>query len=163
MLLLDALTLSVTNIIQAHKAPLAAVAFNPAGTLLATASDKGTVIRVFGVPNGDKVAQFRRGTYNARIFSINFNAVSTLLSVSSDSDTVHIFKLVKAGAKSQPGQAAKKAIVGARDSGDFDDDVSSTNSSVGRFPGTQPGGYEAYIDQKRASSGGFGCAGSHFS
>lgn len=37
--------------------------------------------------------QFRRGTREAKIYSINFNAVSTLLAVSSAHDTVHIFKL----------------------------------------------------------------------
>lgn len=149
VLLLDSLTLSVTNIIQAHKTPLAAIAFNSTGTLLATASDKGTVIRVFGVPNGDKIAQFRRGTKHARIFSISFNAVSTLLSVSSDTDTVHIFKLVKDGAPAKT--AAAVAARKGRQASEIDDDVSSTGSSAARFGGQQ-GGYEAFIDQKRAAS-----------
>ncbi|GAA97103.1 uncharacterized protein L969DRAFT_96982 [Mixia osmundae IAM 14324] len=96
VLLLDALSLSVTNIIQAHKAPLAVLTFNAQGTLLATSSDKGTVIRVFSTPNGDKVAQFRRGSYPARIFSISFDATSSLVCVSSDTETVHIFKLLRA-------------------------------------------------------------------
>ena len=60
---------------------------------MATASDKGTVIRVWSVPGAEKLYQFRRGTREARIYSINFNAVSTLLAVSSAHDTVHIFKL----------------------------------------------------------------------
>jgi autophagy-related protein 18 len=61
--------------------------------MLATASDKGTVVRVFSVPDAKKLWQFRRGSSSARIWSINFNLSSTLLSVSSDSSTIHIYKL----------------------------------------------------------------------
>ena len=48
---------------------------------------------MFSVPTGQKVYQFRRGTYPARIYSISFNLASTLLAVSSDTDTIHIYKL----------------------------------------------------------------------
>lgn len=54
---------------------------------------QGTVIRVFTIPGAEKVYQFRRGTYAAKIYSMSFNLVSTLLCVSSDTETVHIFKL----------------------------------------------------------------------
>jgi autophagy-related protein 18 len=37
-------SLTVSQIIRAHKAPISALALNSTGTLLATASDKGTVI-----------------------------------------------------------------------------------------------------------------------
>jgi autophagy-related protein 18 len=48
---------------------------------------------VFAIPSADKVYQFRRGSYSAKIYSMSFNLVSTLLCVSSDTETVHIFKL----------------------------------------------------------------------
>jgi len=121
VLLFDALSLSVTNIIQAHKTTLACLAFNPSGTLLATASDKGTVVRVFGVPNGDKVAEFRRGAYPARIFSLAFNAVSSLLCVSSDSDTVHIFKLASTSNGLRNGAAVGSRHTLGRSVSDLDD------------------------------------------
>ncbi|KAI0235473.1 autophagy protein [Massospora cicadina] len=89
--------LQVINVIQAHKSTLSLLSINPTGTMLATASDKGTVIRVFSLPGGQKLYQFRRGTYAARIYSINFNMVSSLLCVSSDTDTVHIFRLGNTG------------------------------------------------------------------
>ncbi|KAI9315554.1 WD40-repeat-containing domain protein [Dichotomocladium elegans] len=89
----DALSLQIVNIVQAHKSPVSNITMNSEGTLVATASEKGTVIRVFSVPGADKVYQFRRGTYPARIFSMSFNLVSSLLCVSSDTETVHIFKL----------------------------------------------------------------------
>lgn len=93
LLLFDAIRLQAIHILQAHKSPLSCVAFNYDGTMVATASDKGTVIRVFSVPTGEKLFQFRRGTYPARIYSICFNLQNTLLCVSSATDTVHVFKL----------------------------------------------------------------------
>ncbi|KAI9295150.1 WD40 repeat-like protein [Neoconidiobolus thromboides FSU 785] len=93
IIIFDTLSLSVVNIIHAHKSSISYMCINPEGTMLATASDKGTVIRVFSLPSGQKLFQFRRGSYNAKIYSISFNMVSSLLCVSSDTDTVHIFRL----------------------------------------------------------------------
>lgn len=157
MVLFDALSLSVTNIIQAHKSPLAHLSLNSTGTLLATASDKGTVIRVFSVPNGDKVAQFRRGTYGARIFSIAFNPVSSLLAVSSDTETVHIYKLALGEAKRKAGGGASSRAEQARraaqqSSYDNDEDDESQTGSLDRYnteAGRAASGFDAYIDSKR--------------
>ncbi|KAL8693602.1 MAG: hypothetical protein Q9218_001602 [Villophora microphyllina] len=93
VLIFDALNLQAINVIEAHRSPLSCICLNDAGTLLATASDKGTIIRVFAVPSAKKLYQFRRGSMPSRIYSMAFNATSTLLCVSSASDTVHIFKL----------------------------------------------------------------------
>ncbi|KAG0055950.1 autophagy protein [Gryganskiella cystojenkinii] len=93
VLIFNALTLQVVNIVQAHKTSVSNISINAEGTMLATASDKGTVIRIFSIPNAQRLYQFRRGSQSARIFSLSFNLVSTLLCVSSDTDTVHIFKL----------------------------------------------------------------------
>lgn len=80
-------------IIPAHKSALSCISFSYSGKMIATASDKGTIIRVFLSQSGDILYQFRRGTYPAHIYSINFNITNTFLCVSSDSETVHIFKL----------------------------------------------------------------------
>ncbi|GAA5912117.1 hypothetical protein JCM5296_000801 [Sporobolomyces johnsonii] len=157
VLLFDAVSLSVTNIIQAHKSPVAHVSLNQQGTLLATASDKGTVIRVFSLPNGDKVHEFRRGSYPARIYSISFNAVSSLLCVSSDTETVHIFKLTGGG---KADKAKKPSLQGgaagaARSAVDWEsgeDRFGSANG--GSDAGSTVGGYEALIDSKRAANAG---------
>jgi len=80
-------------IINAHNNLIAAICFDRNTTLLATASHKGTVIRVFGL-DGKKVYELRRGlTRNANISSITFNSNGEFLVVSSNTQTVHIFKL----------------------------------------------------------------------
>ncbi|RVX66832.1 Autophagy-related protein 18 [Exophiala mesophila] len=93
VLIFDAVKLEAVNVVEAHRSPLSCIAFNNEGTILATASDKGTIIRVFSIPDGHKLYQFRRGSMPSRIYSMAFNITSTLLCVSSATETVHIFKL----------------------------------------------------------------------
>lgn len=92
-MLFDANEMQEIKVIPAHQAPLSCIAMNAEGTLLATASEKGTVIRVFALPSAQKLYQFRRGSMPARIHCMSFNATSTLLCVSSATETVHIFRL----------------------------------------------------------------------
>lgn len=93
VLLFDTVKLEAMNVVEAHRSPLSAVTFNNEGTMMATASDKGTIIRVFSVPDAHKLYQFRRGSMPSRIYSMAFNITSTLLCISSATETVHIFKL----------------------------------------------------------------------
>ncbi|GJQ72347.1 hypothetical protein Trydic_g3434 [Trypoxylus dichotomus] len=79
--------------ISAHEANVSCIALNLQGTRLATASEKGTLIRVFDTIQGQKIAELRRGANQASIYCINFNNTSTCLCVSSDHGTVHIFSL----------------------------------------------------------------------
>jgi len=136
VLIFDTRTLTVVNVVQAHKSPISHLAINSTGTLLATASDKGTVIRVFAIPSAEKLYQFRRGTREAKIHSISFNTVSSLLAVSSATDTVHIFRLV--GPK---GDSKRGAPPGSP--------AGSVDSQDGRGQGGLEGGYEAFIDGKK--------------
>lgn len=147
VLLFDTRTLTVINVIQAHKSPIAHIAINSTGTLLATASDKGTVIRVFSIPSADKVYQFRRGTREAKIHSVSFNAVSTLLAVSSATETVHIFRLNGANQKQRGGESPSAAGVRSPSS-----PAGSIDSQDGRGQGGLEGGYEAFIDGKKKGS-----------
>jgi autophagy-related protein 18 len=103
VLVFDTLALTPINIIPAHKTPIALLALSPKGDILATASDKGTVIRVFSVPQGDKLFQFRRGSYPAKITSMAFNHTGEYLVVGSDTETVHIFRCSTAAAAQGPG------------------------------------------------------------
>jgi autophagy-related protein 18 len=97
VLLYDLNKMEEVTVIQAHQAPLSYIAINNDGTLMATSSEKGTVIRVFSIPDGKKLYQFRRGSMPARIYCMSFNATSTLLCVSSATETVHVFKLAPPG------------------------------------------------------------------
>jgi len=77
--------------IAAHEASISCIALNLQGTRLATASEKGTLIRVYDTGTHVQLLELRRGAANANIFCINFNQDSSLLCVSSDHGTVHIF------------------------------------------------------------------------
>uniref|UniRef100_T1IJY9 Uncharacterized protein n=1 Tax=Strigamia maritima TaxID=126957 RepID=T1IJY9_STRMM len=92
----DAVQLKFHVRISAHESTLAALAFNASGTRIATASEKGTIIRVFNVKDGSKVIECLRGTKRfVNIHSLNFSADSQLLAACSNTETVHIFKLVR--------------------------------------------------------------------
>ena len=140
VLLFSTRTLTVANVIQAHKAPLSFLSINSTGSLLATSSDKGTVIRVWSIPGAEKLYQFRRGTREARIYSMNFNLVSTLLAVSSVHDTVHIFKL---GSSKNGGETSSSSSPNL-----------STESPDGGAspPASLEGGYDSFIEKKKNSS-----------
>ncbi|KAJ5833446.1 hypothetical protein N7474_001757 [Penicillium riverlandense] len=81
------------SIIPAHSSPLRAMALSPDGELLATASEVGTLIRIFATANCTKLAELRRGVDHAVIFSLAFSPSNTLLAVTSDKSTLHIFDL----------------------------------------------------------------------
>ncbi|EJD05578.1 WD40 repeat-like protein [Fomitiporia mediterranea MF3/22] len=130
--------LIVENVIQAHKAPISFLSINSSGTMLASASEKGTVIRVWSIPGSEKLYQFRRGTREARIYSMNFNTMSTLLAVSSAHDTVHIFSLGPQKPSNSSGNG--KGGPSLSPSPSFD----SRDGNQG-----MEGGYEAFIDGKK--------------
>lgn len=81
------------SVIEAHKSTLAALTLSNDGTLLATASDKGTIVRIFNVSTGVKLFQFRRGTYPTKIFSLKFSNDNKYIIATSSSGTIHIFRL----------------------------------------------------------------------
>eukprot|EP01096_Ripella_sp_DP13-Kostka_P017064 TRINITY_DN8626_c0_g1_i1.p1 TRINITY_DN8626_c0_g1~~TRINITY_DN8626_c0_g1_i1.p1 ORF type:complete len:339 (-),score=109.82 TRINITY_DN8626_c0_g1_i1:21-1037(-) len=76
---------------KVHENSLAHMALNTEGTLLATTSEKGTLIRVWDTTNGQLMCEFRRGSERAKIYSIAFHRNSRWIVVSSDKSTIHIF------------------------------------------------------------------------
>lgn len=90
----DTINLQATRSIKAHQHPLAALAFSPSGRELATASDRGTVFRIYSVITGKMLCELRRGMKRCvQIASLAFSTCSEYLVCSSNTETIHIFKL----------------------------------------------------------------------
>jgi WD40 repeat protein len=83
-----------TTLISAHEGALSCLSLNLDGTRLATASEKGTLIRIWDTANGELLQELRRGADRAEIYSISFNFNACWLAVSSDKGTIHVFSLV---------------------------------------------------------------------
>jgi WD40 repeat protein len=100
-----------TTLIPAHETSLACFALNPDGTRLATASEKGTLVRIFDTATGQPLQELRRGADRAEIYSICFNNATRWLAVSSDKGTVHVFSLkgVNPSQEDQEKEQEKKA------------------------------------------------------
>ncbi|XP_034136823.1 WD repeat domain phosphoinositide-interacting protein 2 isoform X2 [Drosophila guanche] len=96
----DAINLHAKTMIPAHDTPLAAIAFSPSGTEIATASERGTVIRVFSSQDGSRLFELRRGLKRCvSIVSLSFSNCSEYLVSSSNTETVHIFRLDRSAAE----------------------------------------------------------------
>jgi WD40 repeat protein len=81
------------SIIPAHETPLRALAISQNGDLVATASETGTLVRLWSFPSCTKLAELRRGVDPAAIFSLAFSPDGSTLAVTSDKSTLHIFDL----------------------------------------------------------------------
>eukprot|EP00471_Norrisiella_sphaerica_P004854 CAMPEP_0184481404 /NCGR_PEP_ID=MMETSP0113_2-20130426/2946_1 /TAXON_ID=91329 /ORGANISM="Norrisiella sphaerica, Strain BC52" /LENGTH=369 /DNA_ID=CAMNT_0026860511 /DNA_START=62 /DNA_END=1171 /DNA_ORIENTATION=- len=100
-----------TTIIPAHETSLACFALNHDGQRLATASEKGTLIRIYDTATGQGLQELRRGADRAEIYSICFNPTTDWLAVSSDHGTIHIFKLANKGkGEEKKGSNPKKEL-----------------------------------------------------
>jgi len=80
-----------TKFISAHDGDLAFLALSLDGDRLATASEKGTLVRVYDTSKATLLHEFRRGADRATIYSIAFAATNEFLACSSDKGTVHVW------------------------------------------------------------------------
>ncbi|TYI00392.1 hypothetical protein ES332_A11G131900v1 [Gossypium tomentosum] len=82
-----------TKFIMAHDSRIVCFALSQDGQLLATASSKGTLVRIFNTVDGSLLQEVRRGADRAEIYSLAFSSNAQWLAVSSDKGTVHVFSL----------------------------------------------------------------------
>jgi len=82
-----------TKIINAHESYIAFLTLNNEGNILATASDKGTLIRLFNVYNQEMITELRRGTKNTTINCLAFDINTEFVACTSEVGTVHIFDI----------------------------------------------------------------------
>jgi WD40 repeat protein len=79
-------------VIPGHTNNISAIAINNEGSIIASASERGTLVRVFDTRNTrDPLKVVRRGTNPATIKSIALNRLGTELAVGSETGTVHLF------------------------------------------------------------------------
>ena len=134
-------TLVSLSEVDAHRGDVAALALNERGTLLASASTRGTIVRVFALPSCDAVCSFRRGALGTVIRTLRFASATgggvgggereeeeeeetlddgALLAASSETGTVHVFRVDTS--TSSDGDRE-------RDGGDGGDDAADASAS----------------------------------
>ncbi|XP_030532662.1 autophagy-related protein 18a-like [Rhodamnia argentea] len=119
-----------TKFIMAHDSRIACFALSQDGKFLATASTKGTLIRVFNAGDGTLLQEVRRGADRAEIHSLAFSSTAQWLAVSSDKGTVHVF-----GLKVNLGSTGNDASGSASESSSA---VTLPNSSLSFIRGVLP-------------------------
>lgn len=100
-----------TRFIAAHEGSLACLAMSADGSKIATASEKGTIVRVFDTNEGVQLFELRRGTDHALVHCLSFSPSCEWLAATSDKGTVHVFSLT---AKPQGPSTAGGAASGAQ-------------------------------------------------
>ncbi|KAI7753626.1 hypothetical protein M8C21_026132 [Ambrosia artemisiifolia] len=82
-----------TKFISAHDSRIACFALAQDGNVVATASNKGTLVRIFNTHDGTLLHEVRRGADRAEIYSLSFSPTAEWLAVSSDKGTIHVFSV----------------------------------------------------------------------
>ncbi|NXO05075.1 WIPI4 protein, partial [Rhinopomastus cyanomelas] len=86
-------TSSAPVTINAHQSEVGVVALSPPGTLVASASARGTLIRLFCTQSRQRLLELRRGTDPATLYCLSFSPDSSFLCAASDKGTGHVFAL----------------------------------------------------------------------
>lgn len=120
--------------ITAHKSPLAVLSINHNSTLLASASQKGTLIQVYSLPQAQCVFTLRRGSTPATIHCLTFSPPEVeppLLAATSSHGTIHIFKLESSDRSTvMTAASAAAGLLSAVTRYSFNDMVDPVRSSV---------------------------------
>mmetsp|Transcript_15830 Transcript_15830/g.37903 ORF Transcript_15830/g.37903 Transcript_15830/m.37903 type:complete len:369 (+) Transcript_15830:97-1203(+) len=109
VIMYDVRTMHTLNTVAAHRSTLHCLSLSSRGDMLATASEKGTVVRVHSFPQGSLLYTFRRGNLRSTIHSVSFSPTSPMavednqriggvargcaLLCAASSTTVHVWQL----------------------------------------------------------------------
>ena len=93
--------------INAHESDVGALAVNSEGTLVASASIRGTIIRVFSAEDGKCLQELRRGSGKAFITSIIFHPSLHLIACTSNKSSIHLFEISKS---TKPGMVDESIV-----------------------------------------------------
>ena len=134
----DLLYLTYKGTFQAHQTQIEQMNINAYGDMLVTCSIKGTIIRVFSLPKGDKLYTFKRGITNAMIYSLSFDMEKNdKIVLSGDTGTIHIIDLKDITPSTQNNDNKDGGIFGFVSkmknkiiSKDYDDMISSTRPCI---------------------------------
>lgn len=80
------------RMLPAHKHALASLALSYTGLLVATASSRGSIIRIHNTVTGERLHELRRGYTPSAIHSLRFSRNATLLCAASER-SLHLFTL----------------------------------------------------------------------
>lgn len=109
ILVFDTIQLKPVLIYKAHSSPITKISISSDNTKIATASSKGTIVRVFSLEplqvSGEDAAvskhyritdmtELRRGHHLAQINALSFSMDGNLLGCASVSHTIHLFSLL---------------------------------------------------------------------
>ncbi|XP_066064969.1 WD repeat domain phosphoinositide-interacting protein 4 isoform X5 [Chamaea fasciata] len=86
-------TSSAPVTINAHQSEVGCAALSPPGTLVASASRRGTLIRLFCTQSRARLLELRRGTDPATLYCLAFSPDCSFLCAVSDKGTGHVFAL----------------------------------------------------------------------
>ena len=90
------------SILVAHTSPIAAIGSIASGRIIATCSNKGTLVRIWDTTTSRLLKELRRGTDQAIIWSLALRPDAQAIALTSDKGTVHIWDLANEDKSSAP-------------------------------------------------------------
>lgn len=78
--------------LKVHNNKLECINLNNNGEYLATASHKGTIIRIYNINDYTIVKEFRRGIYSKMVYTLSFNQYANLLLCNTKCGDIDIFE-----------------------------------------------------------------------
>lgn len=115
------------SVFHAHDSRVVCISVNKEGTLIATASDKGTLIRIFTTNDDQKSWEFRRGTKSVEMNCITFDPNNKFIGCSSNVGTIHLFSIASIMKELDEKNKTQKA--------ENDDEPKNSKSLLGKIGG----------------------------